>query len=101
MTPDQVARLRADATLLTAALAPMMLRGLGPSGSLIQASLRALGLDLANLTRDPLAGVPDGAVATLAWLLHRRLADLGAGHGPEPSAADQAAALAILGTPAA
>ena len=99
MTPDQVAQLRAEVAQLTTAIAPLMLARL-PSGSLIRASLRALGLDLATLLpSDPLAGVPDEAVATLATLLHRRLTELGAG-GPAPSEAERAAAvLAILGEP--
>jgi hypothetical protein len=100
MTPDQVKELRQDAARLTTALGPLMLRRLGPSGSLIRASLRALGLDLATLAQsDPLDGVPDEAVATLATLLHRRLSELGAG-GPAPSEDQRAAALlAIIGPP--
>lgn len=95
MTPAQLAQLRAEAAHLTTALGPMLLRGLGPSGSLIQASLRVLGWDSATLLRDPLAGAPDEAVATLATLLHRRLTELGAG-GPAPTEAQRAASFAAI-----
>lgn len=97
MTPAQVAELRQEAARLTTGIGPTLLRGLGPSGSLIRASLRAMGLDSTTLFQlDPLADVPDGAVATLAALLYRRLGELGAGDGPEPSEEDRAAALAAI-----
>jgi len=97
MTPQQVAQLRAEAAQATTVLGPAMLAGLGPSGSLIRASLRVLGLDSATLFQgDPLAGLPDDAVATLARLLHHRLSELGAGNGASPTEAERTAALGLL-----
>lgn len=99
MTPEQVAQLRRELRQAITALAPTLLGRL-PAGSLIRATSRALGWDLAALlTADPLAGVPDADVATMAALLHRRLADLGAG-ATVPTEGERAAALAaFLGVP--
>ena len=99
MTPEQVAQLRAELRQATRLMAPALLAR-APASSLIQAASRALGWDLAALlTGDPLADVPDAAVATMATLLQRRLTELGAG-ATVPSADERAAALAAFLSPA-
>lgn len=95
MTPNQIAELRADVVRLTAASDALLLRRMGSSAPLIRASLRVLGWDWASLFADPLAGVADEDVATLASLLHLRLTELGAG-AAQPTSAEIAAALAAF-----